>query len=339
LNALTDVPGVRVGHCTLIRGENVRTGVTAILPHVGNLFRSRVPAGIHVFNGFGKLVGFTQAAELGELETPILLTNTLSAFTAANALVEYTLAQPGSEAVRSVNPVVGETNDGELNDIRGRHVTTADCLEAIRCASDGVIEEGCVGAGTGTVAFGWKAGIGTASRIVHAGNASYTLGVLVQTNYGGNLTIAGAPIGEELKHSRDKAQPEKADGSVMIVIATDAPVDARNLQRIAARSVMALGRTGAAGSNGSGDYAIAFSTSESVRRDATEEHQHALRTDRVLPNSAMSPLFAAAIESTEEAVYNSLFRATTTSGMGNTREALPLEETIEILRRYGCLPN
>jgi D-aminopeptidase len=288
-----------------------------------------------VFNGFGKLIGHTQVCELGELETPILLTNTISAFTAATALVEYTLSRPGNEDVRSVNPVVGETNDGELNDIRGRHVTLEHCLHAIESATEGPVAEGCVGAGTGTVAFGWKAGIGTASRVVQAGDTHYTLGALVQSNFGGNLTICGVPVAEELRRLSLPVAPDKQDGSIMIVLATNAPVDSRNLQRIAARAVLGLGRTGAAGSHGSGDYAIAFSTAESVRRDAHDAVRHQLCTYTALPNSAMSPLFAAAIEATEEAVYNSLFRAITTSGMGTTREALPVEQTLHILRRYG----
>jgi D-aminopeptidase len=307
LNAITDVDGVRVGHTTIIRGENVRTGVTAILPHAGNLFREKVAGAVFVGNGFGKLMGSTQVQELGEIETPILLTNTLSVGRVADAVLDYMLALPGNEDVRSINCVVGETNDGRINDIRGRHITRDDVVNAIRNAKGGPVEEGSVGAGTGTVAFGFKGGIGTSSRKV----GDWTVGVLVQTNFGGQLTIAGAPVGRELAHD--------ADGSVMIVVATNAPVDARNLERMAARGIMGLARTGAAGSNGSGDYAIAFST---VRNPA-----------QLVPNDSMSPLFLAVIEATEEAIYNSLFKATT---MGKV-EALSIDRTVEILRRHRAL--
>lgn len=329
LNAITDVEGVRVGHTTVIQGETVRTGVTAIMPHSGNLFQEKVPAGVCVGNGFGKFVGTTQIRELGELETPILLTSTLNAFRAADALVDYTLRQPGNEKVRSINPVVGETNDGKLNDIRGRHVTAGHCLEAIERATGGPVEEGCVGAGTGTIAFGWKGGIGTASRRLPAGQGGYTVGVLVQSNYGGNLTIDGVPVGKKL------ARPvrDDVDGSVIVVVATDAPVDSRNLERMAFRAMLGLGRTGAAGSNGSGDYAIAFTVDPRLRIRPDEKP-----VERpLLPNSAMSPLFAAVIEATEEAVINSLFRATTTTGCGRTVEALPLEETLRLLREHGAI--
>ncbi|MCS6951463.1 MAG: P1 family peptidase [Bryobacterales bacterium] len=324
LNAITDVPGVLVGHATLIRAENVRTGVTAVLPHGGNLFREKVPGAVFVGNGFGKLVGSTQVNELGEIETPILLTSTLSVGRVADALIEYTLALPGNEDVRSVNPVVAETNDGRLNDVRGRHVGREEVFAAIRNARSGAVEEGAVGAGTGTVAFGFKGGIGTASRRAEG----YTVGVLVQTNFGGDLMIAGIPVGRALG---ERPEPQ-ADGSVIVVIATDAPVDHRNLRRMAARSMLGLARTGAAASNGSGDYAIAFSTAPELRVRSGAPPQAAL-----VPNDAMSPLFLAVIEATEEAVYNSLFRATTMTGNGRTVEALPLEKTLAILRRHGVL--
>ncbi len=363
LNAITDVGGVAVGHTTIIRGDNIRTGVTAIVPHNGNLFREKVPGAIFVGNGFGKLMGSTQVTELGEIETPILLTSTLSVPRVADALLDYMLSLPGNEDVPSVNPVVAETNDGFLNDIRGRHVTRDDVFNAIRNARSGPVEEGSVGAGTGTVAFGFKGGIGSASRRLPASLGGYTLGVLVQTNFGGILTINGAPVGQELgkyylkeelgsgglpkcNSRKDRVGvnltpcvPNSPDGSIIIVIATDAPLDARNLSRIAARAMAGLARTGSAGSNGSGDYAIAFSTSPDLRikfsSDAKERSQP--RTVKTLPNDAMSPLFLAAIEATEEAIYNSLFRATTMKGRGRTVEALPLSRTLEILRKYKRL--
>lgn len=316
-NAITDVAGVRVGHATLIRGASVRTGVTAVLPHGGNLFREKVPGAVAVFNGFGKLMGYTQIEELGEIETPILLTSTLNVPRVADALLDYMLALPGNENVRSINPVVAETNDGLLNDIRGRHAGREEVFAAIRNAREGPVEEGCVGAGTGTVAFGWKGGIGTSSR--RAG--PWTVGVLVQTNYGGDLMILGVPVGRLLRRESEVSR----DGSVIVVIATDAPADARNLKRLAARAALGLGRTGAAGSNGSGDYAIAFST--------------ARKPGETLSNEAMSPLFEAVIEATEEAVYNSLFRAATTEGNGRRVEALPLEPTLKILRERGAVPS
>src|SRR5579859_8135894 len=328
LNAITDVAGVLVGQATLIQGDNVRTGVTAVLPHARNLFRERVPAAIFVGNGFGKLAGSTQVNELGEIETPILLTSTLNVPRVADALLDYMLALPGNEDVRSINPVVAETNDGYLNDIRGRHVGRDEVFDAIRGAKSGPVEEGAVGAGTGTVAFGFKGGIGTSSRRLPASFGGYTVGVLVQTNYGGVLTIAGAPVGRELGRYYLKDELEAAggrnpaDGSVIVVIATDAPVDHRNLQRMGARSMMGLARTGSAASNGSGDYAIAFST---------------MRGTVLLSNDAMSPLFLATIEATEEAVYNSLFRATTMTSNGHTVEALPLAKTVAILRKYGSI--
>ncbi len=355
LNTITDVPGVAVGHTTIIRGDNVRTGVTAVLPHGGNLFRERVPGAVFVGNGFGKLAGSTQVNELGEIETPILLTSTLSVPRVADALLDFVLAQPGNEEVQSVNALVGETNDGFLNDIRGRHVTAADVLTAIKGAKEGAVAEGAVGAGTGTVAFGFKGGIGTASRKLPQNLGGYTVGVLVQTNFGGVLTINGAPVGRELGqyYLKDSvaqtercrpqtkcvsAAPQTADGSIIIVIATDAPVDARNLKRMAARAMMGLARTGAAGSNGSGDYAIAFSTSADVRiRFPNPPAQQGPRNMKLLPNDMMSPLFLAVIEGTEEAIYNSLFKAQPMTGRGRTVPALPIDKTLEILRKYGAI--
>jgi D-aminopeptidase len=322
MNAITDVAGVRVGHATLIRGDDIRTGVTAILPHGRNLFREKVAGAVFIGNAFGKLAGSTQVNELGEIETPILLTSTLSVPRVADALIDYMLALPGNEDVQSINPLVGETNDGYLNDIRGRHISREDVFAAIRGAKPGPVDEGAVGAGTGTVAFGFKGGIGTSSRKLPPKLGGYTVGVLVQSNYGGILTIAGAPVGHELGRYYLHDELDTAKGSAMIVAATDAPLDHRNLQRLAARTMMGLARTGAAGSNGSGDYAIAFSSS---------------RSKEVLPNDAMSPLFLAVIEATEEAVYNSLFRATTATGRGHTVEALPVEKTLQILRVHGLL--
>jgi D-aminopeptidase len=315
LNAITDVPGVRVGHTTLVEGANVRTGVTAILPHGGNLFQEKVPGAVFVANGFGKLAGSTQVNELGEIETPILLTSTLSVPRVADAVLDYLLWLPGNESVRSINPLVGETNDGFLNDIRGRHISREHVFGAIRSAKIGPVDEGAVGAGTGTVALGFKGGIGTSSRIA----GGYMVGVLVQSNFGGDLTIAGAPVGRELR----ALAPANADGSIIIVVATDAPVDARNLRRMASRAIWGLARTGSTGSNGSGDYAIAFSTARAPAK--------------LTANEAMSPLFHATIEATEEAIYNSLFRAETMRGNGRVVEALPLERTLEILRRYGVI--
>jgi len=342
LDAITDVAGVEVGHATIIRGDDVRTGVTAILPHPGNLFREKVPGAVFVGNAFGKLAGSTQVNELGEIETPILLTSTLSVPRVADALIDYMLALPGNEDVESINPLVGETNDGYLNDIRGRHIAREDVFAAIKNAKNGAVEEGAVGAGTGTVAFGFKGGIGTSSRRLPPKLGGYTVGVLVQTNFGGVLAIAGAPVGRELGryYLREELQQggsatDQGKGSVMVVIATDAPVDARNLKRMAARAMLGLGRTGAAGSNGSGDYAIAFSTAPQMR--IRSEDKSSLRHIEVLPNDAMSPLFLAVIEATEEAVYNSLFRATTMTGRGHTVEALPIEKTTEILKKYGAI--
>lgn len=347
LNAITDVQGVLVGHTTIVRGDNVRTGVTAILPHNGNLFREKVPGAVFVGNGFGKLAGSTQVNELGEIETPILLTSTLSVPRVADFVMDYMLALPGNEEVPSINPLVAETNDGYLNDIRGRHVTRDDVFAAIKGAKDGVVTEGSVGAGTGTVAFGFKGGIGTSSRKLPPRLGGFTVGVLVQTNFGGVLTINGAPVGRELNryYLKDELAPPanggdghetNADGSIIIVIATDAPVDSRNLGRMAARSMMGLARTGSAATNGSGDYAIAFSTAADVRiRPLGQSERNTPRNLKTLANDAMSPLFLAVIEATEEAIYNSLFRATTVTGRGRTVEALPLDRTVEILRKHG----
>ncbi|MFL6228145.1 MAG: P1 family peptidase [Pyrinomonadaceae bacterium] len=364
LDAITDVAGVLVGQTTLIRGENVRTGVTAILPHGGNLFREKVPGAVYVGNGFGKLAGSTQVEELGEIETPILLTSTLSVPRVADALVEYMLGLPGNEDVRSVNPLVGETNDGTLNDIRSRPVTREDVFAAIKNAREGAVAEGGVGAGTGTIAFGFKGGIGTASRKLPASLGGHTVGVLVQTNFGGVLSVNGAPLGRELGRYYLKEELERAnantragvesqrapdaqtpavandtaDGSCLIVIATDAPVDARNLRRMAKRAMLGLARTGAAGSNGSGDYAIAFSTAPELRiRPQKSDELYKPRAAHLLSNDAMSPLFLAVIEATEEAIYNSLLRAETVTGNGHTVEALPLDRTLEILRKYNAL--
>lgn len=340
LNAITDVAGVEVGHTTIISGENIRTGVTAVLPHSGNLFRDKVPGAIFVGNGFGKLTGSTQIDEMGEIETPILLTNTVSVPRVADAVTTYILSLPGNEDVLSVNPVVGETNDGHLNDIRGRRIAPDDALAAIRKAKAGPVEEGNVGTGTGTVAFGWKGGIGTSSRKLPPNLGGYTVGVLVQTNFGGVLTIAGVPVGQELgqyylhKELQQGTEKDKADGSCMIIIATDAPIEARNLRRLAARACLGMARTGSAASNGSGDYAIAFSTAPQLRIHSSEKPT---RRVELLTNDAMSPLFLAVIEATEEAIYNSMFRATPMSGNGHTVEALPIDKTMDILREHGAI--
>ena len=348
LNAITDVAGVAVGHTTIVRAENIRTGVTAILPHTGNMFREKVPGAVFVGNGFGKLAGSTQVNELGEIETPILLTSTLSVPRVADAVLDYILSLQGNEDAQSVNPLVGETNDGYLNDIRGRHITREDVMSSIKNARTGSVEEGCVGAGTGTVAFGFKGGIGTSSRKLPASLGGYTVGVLVQTNFGGILTINGAPVGQALgryylkeelqRGARSVSPPNTADGSIIIVVGTDAPVDARNLRRLAARTMFGLARTGASATNGSGDYAIAFSSSPDVRiRPTSPAERTTPRAARFLSNDGMSPLFQAVIEATEEAIYNSLFRATTTTGKGRTVEALPMDRTIEVLRKHGLI--
>ena len=329
LNAITDVGGVRVGHTTLVEGDTVRTGVTAILPHAGNLFQEKVAGAVFVGNAFGKLAGSTQVQELGTIETPIILTNTLAVGTAVDAVVRWTLAQPGNENVRSVNALVGETNDGTLNDIRGMHVTRDHVTAAIAAAKSGPVEEGAVGAGTGTIAFGWKGGIGTSSRMVRIGGDTWTVGVLVQSNYGGRLVIDGVPVWKEvLMQSRERAT---SDGSCMIVVGTDAPVDARALQRLAARAVFALARTGSTYSNGSGDFAIAFSTHASQHVTGATSPQQRL----VLPPDGVSGLFEAVLDATEEAVDNSLLRATDIAANGRTIYALPIEQLKAVLRKYG----
>ena len=358
-NAITDVNGVLVGHTTVIEGDDVRTGVTAIRPHGGNVYFDRVPAAMHVGNGFGKLLGVTQVGELGELETPILLTCTLCVWKAADAMAEWALEEEGMDRVRSINPVVGETNDGGLNDIRNRPITPEHVRAALEGAAAGPVEEGAVGAGTGTAAFGWKGGIGTSSRVLPASLGGYTVGVLVQSNFGGILQIAGAPVGRELGRYAFRAQVEGArerpdgggsaqsggprreerhgesQGSIMMVVATDAPLSERNLRRVAMRAVMGLSRTGSYASNGSGDYVISFSTAESVRR----RPGHEVRAVEDLSNDDVSAVFQATVEAIEEAIYNSMFKAVTVSSRWGTREALPIEATLEVLRRYGVVPR
>ncbi len=335
-NAITDVEGVRVGQVTLEEGDNIRTGVTAILPHPGNAYLSRVPAAIHVGNGFGKLIGATQVNELGELETPIVLTCTLCVWKAADAMADWLLRQPGMEDVRSINPVVGETNDGGLNDIRRRPLTEASVVEALQAAQGGPVAEGSVGAGKGTVAFGWKGGIGTSSRKLPASLGGWTIGVLVQANFGGVLQMQGAPVGVELGRYafKDAVVGERGDGSVIVVIATDAPLSDRNLRRLASRAMMGLGRTGSSASNGSGDYVIAFSTAQGVRR--TFGMQQLETTE--LTNDQMSAVFQGGVDAVEESVYNALTMATTERGNGITVEAIPLERVREVLRRHGIRP-
>jgi D-aminopeptidase len=336
LNAITDVSGVAVGHITLRQGENVRTGVTAILPHTGNIFQQKVPAAVYVGNAFGKLAGSTQVDELGNLETPIVLTNTLNVAEGIAGIVEYTLAQAGNERVRSVNAVVGETNDGTLNDIRGRHVTKENVMEAIRSARGGPVPEGAVGAGTGTICFNFKGGIGTSSRALSPSQGSYVVGVLVQSNFGGVLEIDGAPVARELARGGKSGLPDSPDGSCMVVVATDAPLDARNLRRLAARAMLGLAKTGSYSSNGSGDYVIAFSTAPESRIPADAKSR--TLSPPVLTNEAVSPLFQAVKEATEEAVYNSLFMARTTTGYGGRIvEALPMDRVLEICRRYNVM--
>ena len=336
LNAITDVAGVKVGHATITHGDSVRTGVTVILPHGGNLFQEKVPGAVYVGNGFGKLAGSTQVQELGAIETPIALTNTLSVSTAVGALVEWTCALEGNERVGSVNAVVGETNDGWLNDIRGFHVRKADVYEAIRNARSGKVEEGNVGAGTGTTCFGFKGGIGTSSRRLPSNRGGWTVGVLVQTNFGGVLRINGAPVGRELQTDafRDRRSPE--DGSCMIVVATDAPLLHRNLRRIASRAILGLARCGGFCSNGSGDYVIAFSADPESRIPYRSKER--IMQIRQVKNDAMSPLFLAVVEATEEAVYNSIFMAQSVRGYrGRTVEALPIDKTLEICKKYNVL--
>jgi len=337
LNAITDVDGVQVGHRTLIEGDSVRTGVTALLPHGDDLFEEKVPAAVHVGNGFGKAAGFLQVQELGTIETPIVLTNTLDVGTSVEAVVRWTLQQPGHEDVSSVNAVVGETNDGYLNDIRGQHVTEADVIAAIDSATGGSVAEGSVGAGTGTSALGWKGGMGTSSRVLPDEHGGYTVGALVQTNYGGILRVDGVPVGQTLGRydfrsavEDGKADPDREDGSCMIVVATDAPVSPRNLERMAKRAMLGLARTGSYSSNGSGDFVIAFSTQN--RRTGDRSPQ----SDTLLPNAEMSPLFLGTVEAVEEAVYNALTAATTIEGHdGNVQEALPLDRLRELLRETG----
>lgn len=331
LNAITDVEGVKVGHVTLIEGTDIRTGVTAILPHSGNLFAEKVPAAIYIGNGFGKLIGYTQVEELGNIETPIVLTNTLNVWIVADGLIEYMLSLPGNKNVRSINPIVGETNDGWLNDIRSRPVRQHHVREAIEKAAAGPVEEGSVGAGTGTTCFGFKGGIGTSSRKLPESQGGYTVGVLVQTNFGGILTISGAPVGRELAALKNNAGE---DGSCMIVVATDAPLLSRNLKRLAKRAVLGLARTGSVMSNSSGDYVIAFSTAEGLRLGTEGKYG----SGELLSNSEMSMLFQAVVEATEEAIYNSLFKATSITGKDNhSCQALPIEKTLEICRKYKVL--
>jgi len=336
LNAITDVPGVLVGQVTLMRGDSIRTGVTAILPHGGNLYRDRVPAALFVLNGFGKLVGSTQLMELGELETPILLTCTLCVWTAADAMASALLAQPGMEEVRSINPVVGETNDGYLNAIRSHPVSAEDARSALAAARGGPVIEGSVGAGTGTTTLGWKGGIGTSSRRVQVGDSTWTVGVLVQTNFGGDdgLIVLGVPVGRLLgRDGLSDAQPRGPAGSIMIIVATDAPLSDRNLERLAKRAAIGMGRTGGTAGNGSGDYVLAFSTNAAVRRGTSGR----IRTVPELANEAMNPLFAGVIEATEEAILNALFTATTVTGSGHTARALPVDEVVALLRARGAL--
>jgi D-aminopeptidase len=341
LNGITDVKGVRVGHTTITEGDRIRTGVTAILPHGGNLFQEKVAGAVFVGNAFGKLAGSTQVEELGQIETPIVLTNTLSVGTAIDAVVAHTLAQPGNGDVRSVNALVGETNDGGLNDIRGFHVTRDHVIAAIKNAAPGPVAEGSVGAGTGTRCFGWKGGIGSASRVLPQRYGGFTLGVLVQTNFGGVLTIGGAPVGKELgRYAYARTEPgadqdeQYADGSCMIVVATDAPIDARDLRRLAARALFGLARTGSSYSNGSGDFVVAFTTAAAMRTKAGDEDA---RPRAILPPDAVSPLFQAALETTEEAVYNSLLQATTVTAGTRRAEAIPIERVQEILKKYRVI--
>lgn len=340
-NAITDVAGVRVGQVTVIEGDSVRTGVTAILPHDGNPFLDRVPAALHVGNGFGKLLGVTQLRELGELETPILLTCTLCVWKAADAMVGWMLEKPGMAGVMSINPVVGETNDGGLNAIRERPIRPEHVRAALDGATGGAVEEGAVGAGAGTIAFGWKGGIGTSSRVLPATLGGHTVGVLVQSNFGGVLQILGAPVGRELGQYafKNDVDRERGDGSIMMVVATDAPLSDRNLERLAARAIMGLARTGSSASNGSGDYVLAFSTASGVRRTVAvgggSSRPSITRSTEELTNDAMSALFQGVVEATEEAIYNSLFAATTVSSNGRTIEALPLDKVRAILRKYG----
>jgi len=339
LNAITDVAGVQVGHLTRIEGDHIRTGLTVILPHGDNLFQRKVPGAVFIGNAFGKLAGSTQVDELGTIETPIALTNTLSVGAVVEGLITWTLAQPGNTEVRSVNALVGETNDASLNDIRGLHIRPQDVGAAIAVARGGAVEEGSVGAETGTQAFGWKGGIGTSSRRLRAEHGGYVLGVIVQSNFGGVLTMGGAPVGRELRRFAYSALPaalaDGGDGSCMIVVATDAPVEARNLKRLAARALFGLARTGSSFSHGSGDFAVAFSTVRSPRAGVREAGPIVAAP---VSGDALSPLFQAALEATEEAVYNSLLRATTISSRYGTAEAIPVDRVRLVLERFGLTP-
>jgi len=335
-NAITDVKGVLVGHKTIIKGNDIRTGVTAILPHSGNIFQEKVAAAIYVANGFGKLIGSTQIEELGLIETPIVLTNTLNVFLVADALIGYTLNQEGNEQVQSINPIVGETNDGELNNIQIRSVTRDDVWEAMSEASTGPVEEGSVGAGTGTTCFGFKGGIGTASRVLPVSKGGYTVGVLVQTNFGGILEINGAPVGKELNKFYLKNEVQNSDGSCMIVVATDAPLSVRNLKRLAKRAILGLAKTGGFCSNGSGDYVIAFSTHPSCR--VLHNDKNRTKSVEELYNKEMTPLFLASVEATQEAIYNSLFMAKIIKGWQDREvKAIPIDRVIEICKKYNVI--
>ena len=333
LNAITDVAGVRVGQVTIVEGANIRTGVTAILPHGGNLYQDKVPAGFSVGNAYGKFMGSTQIEELGEIETPIVLTNTLNVPEGAAGVVEWTLKQPGNEEVRSVNAIVGETNDGTLNDIRARRVRPADVVAAIEAAREGPVQEGAVGAGTGTIAFGWKGGIGTSSRKLPANLGGWTVGVLVQTNYGGVLQVAGVPVGQALGKYflKDELSTASGDGSCIVVVATDAPLSDRNLGRLAHRGLLGIVRTGSPMTNGSGEYAVAFSTNPDVRRTPQRRAEPSPIVD--LPNDRISPLFEAVVEAAEEAAINSMFAATAMDGNGRHIDALPVDEVVKLYKR------
>ena len=331
-NAITDVHGVLVGQVTLIQGDDVRTGVTAVLPHGGNLYQDKVPAGVVIGNGYGKMMGSTQIMELGEIETPILLTNTLSVPQAADAIISWTLAQDGNEKVVSINAVVGETNDSRLNNIRKRAIKSGDMIKSISSARSGPVEEGAVGAGTGTSAFGWKGGIGSCSRVLPESLGGYTIGVLVQSNYGGVLQIDGAPVGETLGgyYLEDQVESEKADGSIMVIVATDAPLSDRNLTRLASRALAGLARTGSSMTNGSGDYVISFSTADTVRRTPMRRSKASTLTE--LPNGSISPLFQAVIEATEEAIYNSMLMAVTVKGYDSRTEEVRVIKAVPVDR-------
>ena len=334
-NSITDVEGVKVGHFSLFKNDNIRTGATAILPYAGNIFMNKVPAAMYIANGFGKLTGYTQVEELGVIETPIILTNTLSVPTAADALIDYVLSiDDNRKYVRSINPVVGETNDGSLNDIQGRYLTKENVIAAINNATSGPVEEGSIGAGTGTVCFGYKGGIGTSSRVLPKERGGYTVGVLVQTNFGGNLTIAGIPVGEKLKNDKEL---NSGDGSCMIIVATDAPITSRNLKRLAKRAIFGVARTGGHCSNGSGEYVVAFSTAKDLRIPYYSSENDFLE-NKELRNDKMTPLFEAVIEATEEAILNSLFMSKTVTGKnGLTIEKIPVEKVIRILKYHNIL--